>query len=639
MATKLKRDINDPIELEVLKQNAQLGNVPNVTTNDQTPTWSVASVLTNIVSGEKLTIIMGKISKAINDIISHIGNKSNPHGITKSQIGLSNVDNTADINKSVNYATSAAEANSKATMLINEDLNDLKGFNENRAYYSSGSNSVTNKPKDVDAFGLKVYRTAMGYYYQELIGANRSENKKFGRTWMSDAWTPWEKIYSESQKPTKSDIGLSNVENKSSATIRSEITKDNVTNALGYTPPTTDTKYEVATNSQLGLVKSGTDITVDSNGNVSVNRATKLSTPRNISLSQGASGSVNFDGSSNASIPVNNIKESYLEWGGKNFAGKFGCLDAAMISELGANRLQFAKSEGITVEYSRDNGSTWIDYGLSDYQKTALFSNRETHMIIGKSSSPSETTSACKLRITIDTKKAMVYTELNKLYMYINTNGSVGSNVTIDRALESTPTKFETIASAVPIEGWSGCSIINIPATVTYGNTPSSQYGRIRFTFGIKSHESTKYLGLIIQNIKGFGGVGWNTPSTMASTGHLYDYDASQNAIFPANIRANGNKNVITEGDSRLTNSRPASDVYSWAKQPNKPKYSYNELTDKPIIPSGVQVVDNLISTLTTASLSANQGRILKERVDKKVVVSKTQPSGQQIGDTWYQII
>lgn len=35
---------------------------------------------------------------------------------------------------------------------------------------------------------------------------------------------------------TKSDIGLENVENKSSETIRSEMTKENVTDALGYTP-------------------------------------------------------------------------------------------------------------------------------------------------------------------------------------------------------------------------------------------------------------------------------------------------------------------------------------------------------------------------------------------------------------------
>lgn len=39
---------------------------------------------------------------------------------------------------------------------------------------------------------------------------------------------------------TKSDINLSNVENKSSATIRSEITSANVVNGLGYTPAKTD---------------------------------------------------------------------------------------------------------------------------------------------------------------------------------------------------------------------------------------------------------------------------------------------------------------------------------------------------------------------------------------------------------------
>lgn len=40
---------------------------------------------------------------------------------------------------------------------------------------------------------------------------------------------------------TKADLGLGSVEDKSSATIRSELTKANVTTALGYTPPTTDT--------------------------------------------------------------------------------------------------------------------------------------------------------------------------------------------------------------------------------------------------------------------------------------------------------------------------------------------------------------------------------------------------------------
>lgn len=40
-------------------------------------------------------------------LTSHTGDTSNPHGVTKTQVGLSNVDNTADKDKSVKSATSA----------------------------------------------------------------------------------------------------------------------------------------------------------------------------------------------------------------------------------------------------------------------------------------------------------------------------------------------------------------------------------------------------------------------------------------------------------------------------------------------------------------------------------------------------
>ena len=55
---------------------------------------------------------------------------------------------------------------------------------------------------------------------------------------------------------TAANIGLGNVENKSSATIRGELTKANVTTALGYTPPTTNTTYEEATASKAGLMST-----------------------------------------------------------------------------------------------------------------------------------------------------------------------------------------------------------------------------------------------------------------------------------------------------------------------------------------------------------------------------------------------
>ena len=64
-----------------------LGNVPNKSTNDQQPTFTEASALTTLDSGEKLTLMLGKIAKAISTLISHVGNKSNPHGVTASQTG------------------------------------------------------------------------------------------------------------------------------------------------------------------------------------------------------------------------------------------------------------------------------------------------------------------------------------------------------------------------------------------------------------------------------------------------------------------------------------------------------------------------------------------------------------------------
>lgn len=72
---------------------------------------------------------------------------------------------------------------------------------------------------------------------------------------------------------TKAQVGLGNVENKSSTTIRGELTKSDVTTALGYTPPTSDTIYTLptATSSVLGGVKIGDNIT-NTDGTISITK-------------------------------------------------------------------------------------------------------------------------------------------------------------------------------------------------------------------------------------------------------------------------------------------------------------------------------------------------------------------------------
>lgn len=54
----------------VTKAQVGLGNVPNVATNDQTPTFSAVSTDTALVSGEKLSTLLGKIARTILTVIS-----------------------------------------------------------------------------------------------------------------------------------------------------------------------------------------------------------------------------------------------------------------------------------------------------------------------------------------------------------------------------------------------------------------------------------------------------------------------------------------------------------------------------------------------------------------------------------------
>ena len=72
---------------------------------------------------------------------------------------------------------------------------------------------------------------------KELIPTRTSELDN-DSGFITSAQAPVQSVNSKTGVVTlsKSDVGLGSVDNKSSATIRSEITSDNVTGALGYTP-------------------------------------------------------------------------------------------------------------------------------------------------------------------------------------------------------------------------------------------------------------------------------------------------------------------------------------------------------------------------------------------------------------------
>lgn len=135
-------------DVKITKADVGLDQVPNVTTNNQTPTYSQNSTLSNIVSGEKISVSFGKIMKAIADLISHIGSKSNPHSVTKSQVGLDNVPNVATNDQQPTFAESGTRSN----IVSGETLSTLFGkikkfFTDLKTVAFTGSyTDLSNKP-------------------------------------------------------------------------------------------------------------------------------------------------------------------------------------------------------------------------------------------------------------------------------------------------------------------------------------------------------------------------------------------------------------------------------------------------------------------------------------------------------------
>ena len=96
-----------------------------------------------------------------------------------------------------------------------------------------GVNSIyTADTSDSSAEGIHFYRdsTHVDSLYAKSGVLYFTPNRVLGHTGTDYS------IYHTGNKPGKADVGLGNVENKSSATIRSEITSSNITTALGYTP-------------------------------------------------------------------------------------------------------------------------------------------------------------------------------------------------------------------------------------------------------------------------------------------------------------------------------------------------------------------------------------------------------------------
>lgn len=225
------------------------------------------------------------LQEALGAAADHAANKDNPHNVTKTQIGLEKVENksSADIRgeltkenvtdalgytpptENTTYGAATGSANG---LMSSTDKKKLDGIAEGANNYAhpaytakasglykvtvdatghiSGTEAVTKS--DITALGIPAQdtNTTYGAATQSANGLMSSADKKKLDGIAAGAQVnsitgvkgDAESSYRAGQvNITAANIGLENVENKSSATIRGELTKDNVTKALGYTPP------------------------------------------------------------------------------------------------------------------------------------------------------------------------------------------------------------------------------------------------------------------------------------------------------------------------------------------------------------------------------------------------------------------
>lgn len=176
----------------------------------ETKRSSVISKITNDYinqnMAETLNEVLEIVEATVNDKFEHLQDTNNPHNVTKEQVGLGSVDNTADIDKPVSNATSSA-----INTLRQEMISASETLKQELADRLSIQNVREGSIDDLQETGIyHVYNTVTGYPAElfEGLGAVSSCIVKVYRAVSSDSYSVIQEIYLANGVIQHSPLGI-----------------------------------------------------------------------------------------------------------------------------------------------------------------------------------------------------------------------------------------------------------------------------------------------------------------------------------------------------------------------------------------------------------------------------------------------
>lgn len=254
-----------------------------------TAVQSVKIGTTEYKSGTTVTLPSYPTSLPASDVPAWAKASTKP-SYTKSEVGLSNVDNTADVNKSVKYATSAdsaTNATNSTNLRKNSSFNDL-ALGQVSYYDAEISNTTNNASWSAPSKGwYQIYHNdlSVGSYWTELAFPVNDVNGLAWRQRRSGDYYGWYRIL-DSNNYGNYTVGKTG--NGASGTWKINITGSVNGHTINSDVPSgakfTDTTYNDATTSVHGLMSPADKTKLDKIGsNVSIGSQITIASGTSIS--------------------------------------------------------------------------------------------------------------------------------------------------------------------------------------------------------------------------------------------------------------------------------------------------------------------------------------------------------------------